>query len=209
MENIYAALLLHKAGKEINEANVKSVVAAAGIEADESRLIEQVAVAVELTDLKHDIWLGYVGQHIAYVKQQEKFLSHADVKILLNLFRRERAIMDGNHSYSALPLALATCLIAEYYREVVSPACDRSAWVGIKIVREAAIDIYATTVDRIEIYNDMLQCCLQVFVCIRGRKRRSAIQLRIRRRAGVAAAVVKVIVIKSLAQREVTSFVTA
>lgn len=43
MENIYAALLLHKAGKEVNEENVKSVVAAAGIEADDSQIKSLVA----------------------------------------------------------------------------------------------------------------------------------------------------------------------
>jgi large subunit ribosomal protein L12 len=31
MENVYAAMLLHKAGKEINEENVTSVLTAAGI----------------------------------------------------------------------------------------------------------------------------------------------------------------------------------
>ncbi|MFQ5531108.1 MAG: 50S ribosomal protein P1 [Candidatus Nanoarchaeia archaeon] len=43
MENIYAALLLHKAGKEVNEENLKSVVAAAGIETDESKIKSLVA----------------------------------------------------------------------------------------------------------------------------------------------------------------------
>lgn len=43
MENIYAALLLHKAGKEVNEKNLKSVVAAAGVTADESQLKSLVA----------------------------------------------------------------------------------------------------------------------------------------------------------------------
>jgi len=38
MEYIYAALLLHKAGKEINDQNVKSVVSAAGLHADEGRV---------------------------------------------------------------------------------------------------------------------------------------------------------------------------
>lgn len=32
MENVYAALLLHKAGKDVNEENVKKVVAAAGVD---------------------------------------------------------------------------------------------------------------------------------------------------------------------------------
>lgn len=43
MENIYAALLLHKAGKEVNETNIKSVVAAAGAQADESKIKSLVA----------------------------------------------------------------------------------------------------------------------------------------------------------------------
>jgi len=43
MENIYAALLLHKAGKEVNEENLKSVVAAAGVQVDESKIKSLVA----------------------------------------------------------------------------------------------------------------------------------------------------------------------
>ena len=43
MEYVYAALLLHKLGKEVNEENVKSVVAAAGAEADESKIKSLVA----------------------------------------------------------------------------------------------------------------------------------------------------------------------
>ena len=43
MENVYAALLLHKAGKEVNEENLKSVVAAAGVQADDSQIKSLVA----------------------------------------------------------------------------------------------------------------------------------------------------------------------
>ena len=43
MENIYAALLLNKLGKDVNEENVKSVVAAAGVEVDESQIKSLVA----------------------------------------------------------------------------------------------------------------------------------------------------------------------
>ncbi len=43
MKNIYAALLLHKAGKEVNEENLKSVVVAAGAEVDESQIKSLVA----------------------------------------------------------------------------------------------------------------------------------------------------------------------
>ncbi|MCX6749465.1 MAG: 50S ribosomal protein L12 [Candidatus Pacearchaeota archaeon] len=43
MEYIYAGLLLHKLGKEINDANLKKVVAASGIEPDESKIKSLVA----------------------------------------------------------------------------------------------------------------------------------------------------------------------
>ena len=38
MEYIYGALLLHKLGKEVNEANLHKVVAAAGSDVDESKV---------------------------------------------------------------------------------------------------------------------------------------------------------------------------
>ena len=43
MEYIYAAMLLHKAGKEITENAVKSVLTAAGVKADEARVKALVA----------------------------------------------------------------------------------------------------------------------------------------------------------------------
>ncbi len=38
MEYIYSAMLLHSAGKEISEANVKKVLVAAGVKADDARI---------------------------------------------------------------------------------------------------------------------------------------------------------------------------
>jgi large subunit ribosomal protein L12 len=43
MENVYAALLLHKLGKPVNEENVKKVVIAAGGHGDESQIKSLVA----------------------------------------------------------------------------------------------------------------------------------------------------------------------
>jgi len=43
MEYVYAALLLHKLGKEVNEENLKSTVAATGVEIDESKVKSLVA----------------------------------------------------------------------------------------------------------------------------------------------------------------------
>lgn len=43
MHYIYAVLLLHKAGKEITEENLKKVIEAAGVAVDESRIKTVVA----------------------------------------------------------------------------------------------------------------------------------------------------------------------
>jgi large subunit ribosomal protein L12 len=43
MEYTYAALLLHKVGKEINEENLKAVVAATGASVDEAKVKVMVA----------------------------------------------------------------------------------------------------------------------------------------------------------------------
>jgi large subunit ribosomal protein L12 len=48
MEYIYAAMLLHKAGKEINEANLTQVLTAAGIDADTVRVKALVASLAEV-----------------------------------------------------------------------------------------------------------------------------------------------------------------
>ena len=43
MEYIYAALLLHKLGKEVNEANLSKIISASGIEPEESKVKSLVA----------------------------------------------------------------------------------------------------------------------------------------------------------------------
>ncbi len=43
MNYIYAALLLHKSGKEVNEENLKKVIAAVGTEVNESQIKSLVA----------------------------------------------------------------------------------------------------------------------------------------------------------------------
>lgn len=43
MEYIYAAMLLHKAGKPVDEASVKKVLEAAGVKTDEARVKALVA----------------------------------------------------------------------------------------------------------------------------------------------------------------------
>src|SRR3972149_10583885 len=48
MEYIYAAMLLHKAGKEINEQNLTQVLTSAGIKADAVRVKALVASLAEV-----------------------------------------------------------------------------------------------------------------------------------------------------------------
>lgn len=48
MEYVYAALLLHRAGKEISEDNVKKVLSAAGVDPDEARVKALVAALSEV-----------------------------------------------------------------------------------------------------------------------------------------------------------------
>lgn len=43
MEYIYAALLLHKLGKEVNEESMKKVISATGITADDSKIKSVIA----------------------------------------------------------------------------------------------------------------------------------------------------------------------
>ncbi|MEF8880156.1 MAG: 50S ribosomal protein P1 [Candidatus Thermoplasmatota archaeon] len=54
MEYIYSAMLLHSAGKEINEANVKKVLEAAGVKADEGR-IKALTSSLEDVDIEEAI----------------------------------------------------------------------------------------------------------------------------------------------------------
>ena len=51
MENVYAAMLLHKAGKEINEENVTSVLTAAGITVD---AVQVKALVASLSEVNID-----------------------------------------------------------------------------------------------------------------------------------------------------------
>ncbi|MGW8289432.1 MAG: 50S ribosomal protein P1 [Candidatus Bathyarchaeia archaeon] len=51
MENVYAAMLLHKAGKEINEENVTNVLAAAGITVD---AVQVKALVASLSEVNID-----------------------------------------------------------------------------------------------------------------------------------------------------------
>ena len=54
MEYVYAAMLLHKAGKEINEDNVSNVLKAAGIAADTVR-VKAIVASLNEVDIEEAI----------------------------------------------------------------------------------------------------------------------------------------------------------
>ena len=54
MEYIYSAMLLHSAHKEVNEANVKKVLEAAGVKAEEGR-VKALVSALEGVDIDQAI----------------------------------------------------------------------------------------------------------------------------------------------------------
>ncbi len=54
MELIYAALLLHKSGNEVNEANLKKVIDAAGAKADDTK-IKALVAALDGVDIDQAI----------------------------------------------------------------------------------------------------------------------------------------------------------
>jgi large subunit ribosomal protein L12 len=54
MEYIYCAMLLHSAGKEINEANIKKVLDAAGVKSDATR-IKALTASLEGVNIEETI----------------------------------------------------------------------------------------------------------------------------------------------------------
>ena len=78
MENIYAALLLHKLGKEVNEEGMKSVVAAAGAEVDESKIkslvtsLKDVDIDKELESASLVVAAPVIGEAAKEEKKEEK-----------------------------------------------------------------------------------------------------------------------------------------
>jgi len=75
MENVYAALLLHKLGKEVNEENLKKVVAAAGADIDDSQIKSLVASlkGVDIDkELENASLVSAAPAAVAEVKKEEK-----------------------------------------------------------------------------------------------------------------------------------------
>ena len=77
MEYVYAALLLHKLGKEVNEHNVKSVVTASGAQADESK-IKSLLASLKGVDIDKELESASLmaaapaGGHAAHEEKKEE-----------------------------------------------------------------------------------------------------------------------------------------
>lgn len=64
MEYIYAALLLHKLGKEVNEENVKAVIKATGVEPDDAK-VKVVVSALDGVNIDEAIEKGMSSMAVA------------------------------------------------------------------------------------------------------------------------------------------------
>jgi len=54
MEYVYAALLLHKSGKEVNEENLRKVISAAEVEVDDSK-IKSLTASLKGVDIDKEL----------------------------------------------------------------------------------------------------------------------------------------------------------
>lgn len=78
MEYIYGALLLHKLGQTVNEANLKKVVAAAGVEVDETKAkvliasLQGVDITAELANASAVAAAPAAGATAQAEKKEEK-----------------------------------------------------------------------------------------------------------------------------------------
>jgi large subunit ribosomal protein L12 len=79
MENIYAALLLHKLGKEVDEKNLKSVVAAAGGQVDESK-IKSLVASLKGVDIDKELESASLVTAAPTAPKEEKKETHIEEK---------------------------------------------------------------------------------------------------------------------------------
>ena len=82
METIYAALLLHKLGKEVNEQNLKKVLEASGSDADESQIKSLVASlkGVDIDKELESASLVAAAPAAGSVPKEEKKAAHIEEK---------------------------------------------------------------------------------------------------------------------------------
>src|SRR5690606_561700 len=105
--------------------------------------------------------------------------------------------MKSEKADAALPLAIARNFVAQHQRVAVVPLADDGTSVGINISGELTINVNASTIDRVEGGNHMLQRGLQALGSIGGGQIRCAVGIALR------TAVEVVVVIKCLRQGKI------
>ena len=83
--------------------------------------------------------------------------------------------MNGREAEHTLPKTVARGLVAEDECHVVLPGAERTARNRIGLSRQHAVNVDATTVDRIIGGYDVLQCRLQHLIVVWRRQLRVAI----------------------------------
>ena len=81
MEYVYAALLLHKLDKEVNEANLSSVVKASGAEVNEAQVKSLVAALADVGN--DDASIKVVASGVGGISESDANLALATDSILL------------------------------------------------------------------------------------------------------------------------------
>ena len=71
MEYVYAALLLHKLGKPVDETNVKKVLEATGVEIDESK-VKSLVVSLKDVDIDKELENAVVASATASTGEDKK-----------------------------------------------------------------------------------------------------------------------------------------
>jgi len=79
METIYAALLLHKLGKEVNEAHMKKVLEAAGSNAEESQ-IKSLVASLKGVDIDKELASASLMAAAPSAPKEEKKAAHIEEK---------------------------------------------------------------------------------------------------------------------------------
>ena len=126
-----------------------------------------------------------------------------NVEVLHDLFRRQYAVVYCYEPERTLEESLTGDFAAKHECKCVLPVHQRAGLYRICLCNEIAVDIDAASADRIIIHDNVLQGCLENFVCGRRRQCRVAVQ------AGFGGTQQEVVVVQRLLQSKVTSRVAA
>ena len=120
MEYIYAALLLHKAGKKVDENGVKAVLTAAGAAADESR-IKALIAALDGVNIEEAISKAAAARSpLQQQHQQQAMQQHQQRKSTRKKTRsrKKRAAWQGSVPCSAKSFSSSFPVICNYFSHV-------------------------------------------------------------------------------------------